>query len=535
VSAREGEGGVFTTHYNGERGREHLFRLYLMDVWGNKEPLYRGQHNAYHAMPFKPRTPPPATADNAKWPAPGEKAEPAIFYSNNVFENAPEILREKGKSLRILQMDPKTYTTWHKTVQHDGPAVSVFQADGVKRILGTVPIEDDGSVNFEVPPGEALFFQMLDEKGEAIYVMRTFANGMPGERRGCFGCHETGMKNRMIPTPPQMGKAMQRPPSKLKEPPWGAGESISYPRFVQPVLDKHCGACHQKEGSDAHKALNMTYRPSTHGWWGWVFHRPDDVSPFMEPYYTLVGGACGWGGAKPKDERGVPKNLAGLFIVEAYDQNDISNLETLPPYAAFSPVSTLIINATSGKHHDVKVTGVDRERLIAWVDSNGPFLGDEEIRAMYDPWLPAIESVPPIRPRIGTAPRINRFDLRQDGDTMAMSGPLKLQPDRPERYDPNAVLRKFHAEQAHKEIANEKLNVELVAANYGAKDTRPDVLETLRKNFSGTRYIPSGVYNTMFGDPIEGTVKTLRIAYTLDGGDVKHIEFKEDAEIILPK
>jgi len=345
------------------------------------------------------------------------------------------------------------------------------------------------------------------------------------------------MKNRGIQASSsyRMGKALQKPPAKLQEPSWGAKESISYPRFVQPVLDRHCGTCHQKEGTEAYKALNMVYRPSTHGWWAWVHHRPGDISPFMEPYYTLVDGACGWGGSKPKDERGVPKNLAGLFIVEGYDPNDVSNLETLPPYAAFSPVSKLVQNATSGQHHDVKVTGEDRERLVAWVDCNGPFLGDEEIRAMYDPWSETIERVPPIRPRIATAPVINRFDLRQDGDTMALCGPLKLQPDRPERYDPNAAIAKMKAELLHKDIANEGLNVELVGASYGAGDRRADVLEALKKRFLGHRFIPADRYNDMFGDPLQNVVKTLHVSYTINGGDVKHIEFQENVEIILPK
>jgi hypothetical protein len=45
---------------------------------------------------------------------------------------------------------------------------------------------------------------------------------------------------------------------------------------------------------------------------------------------------------------------------------------------------------------------------------------------MYDPQHPEIDANPKFRPRIGTAPRINRFNLRQDGDTMALCGPLKF-------------------------------------------------------------------------------------------------------------
>jgi hypothetical protein len=433
VSAREG-GRL----YSGDRGREHTFRLYLMDVYGNKELIYKGAYNAYHAIPVRTRPLPAILSDKVKWPVitegtgvPQEPLAPVTFYSNDVFENAPPILREKGKFIRVVQMDPKTYTTWNKTVQHDGPAVSVFQADGVKRILGTIPIEADGSVNFEIPPGQSIFFQMLDDEGRAIHVMRSFANGMPGEMRGCFGCHETSMKTRTTQGAAlaRKGIALSKPAAKLTPPPWGAGESIGYKRFVQPVLDKHCASCHTKEGSKAMEAFNTTYRPSKHTFSKNVHDRPDDVSPFAEPYYTLVDGSCGWGKSKEKNEKGVPKNLAGLFIVEGYSTMDPKNLETLPPYSAFSPVSRLVHLACSGEHNKVKVTGIDRERLIAWVDCNGPFLGDEEIRQMYDPQSKQIETgIMPVRPRIGTAPRINRFNLRQDGDSEALCGPLRLMP-----------------------------------------------------------------------------------------------------------
>jgi hypothetical protein len=280
----------------------------------------------------------------------------------------------------------------------------------------------------------------------------------------------------------------------------------------------------------------MVYRPSSHGWWNWVYDRPGDISPFAEPYYTLVSGSCRWGGDKPKNERGVPMNLAGLFIVEGYDTTDPKNLETLPPYSAFSPVSTLVHYATSGKHHGVKVAGEDRERLIAWVDCNGPFLGDEEIRAQYDPWSPTIETVPPIRPRIATAPRIERFNLRQDGDTRALCGPLKLQPDRPAHYDPNALVGKLRHEETLRQVAGEKLTVELVGASYGNSDekTRVQVLDKLLTRFAGTRFIAIGNYNSLFGDPTPNVAKTLRIAYTINGGSAKQAQFRENEDILLP-
>lgn len=46
-------------------------------------------------------------------------------------------------------------------------------------------------------------------------------------------------------------------------------------------------------------------------------------------------------------------------------------------------------------------------RLIAWVDACCPFRGEPEIRALDDPDFPGIEKLP-IRPRVRTAPRIQR-------------------------------------------------------------------------------------------------------------------------------
>ncbi|MDO4570200.1 MAG: hypothetical protein Q4D38_07455 [Planctomycetia bacterium] len=528
VSARNG-GHLYSGPHH-----EWYFNLYFQDVWGNKELMYEGDFNAYHAIPVREREKPLIKPDTVAWPEIGSDEKPmdGILYSNNVFEGAPEILREKGKYIRVIQMDPKTYTTWHKTVQHDGPAVSVFQADGVKRILGTVPIESDGSVNFKVPPGEAIFFEMLDENGMAIHVMRSFTYVMPGENRGCFGCHESNMNTRSnkLMGGGQMGMALRKGPVDLTPAPWGK-ESISFARFVQPVLDRNCGKCHQDPESDAFKKLNMTSRPSSKGWWGWVYTRPNDVSPFTEPYLTLVSGDCPWGGSKPKNEKGVPENLAGVFVVEGYGANDPNNLITLPPYSAYSPVSTLIRNASSGEHHGVKVSPEDLERLVAWVDCNGPYLGDEEVRAMYDPYSAAIETIPPVRPRIASAPRINRFNIRQDGDSEKVSGPLKLQPNIDPKFHMNQKHRMLRYENAQKE----KAQFEIVAANYGIDEEskRVDVTKIVKEHFSGTCYVDIDNYNDAFTDVTPNKVKNLRIMVRYNDGSVRHFRFNENEPVIL--
>jgi len=527
----------------------HLFNLYLMDVYGNRELIYKGDHNAYYAMPLQPRQRPRMLPDRVKWPkiGTGEKPANGILYSNDVFSNAPEILKKKGKYIRATVMDPKNYTTWHKVVQHDGPAVSVFQADGVKRVLGEVPIEKDGSVCMELPPGVAISFQMLDENKQCIHIMRSFTGVMPGETRGCFGCHESKLKTRGAAPMPGNSIAMKKGPVKPTEPPWGYETSVSYARFVQPVLDKHCGKCHQKEGHKAYEKLNMVHRPSTHRWRQRVHSRPNDQSPFTEPYLTLVSGSCPWGGSygkkeKEMNERGVPKNLAGLYIVEGYNWKSVESHRTLPPYSAFSPVSPLVQNACSGKHGEgVKVTGEDLARLVAWVDLNGPYLGDEEIRQMNDPYSWTVENIPAVRPRVATAPRINRFDIRQDGDSAKIAGvPVKLAknlpPIKPRDSGPAAPVRGIPSRTKEIKAALAEKNVKLVItkATYGAKESWKDVTKQVASHVRGSRYIALQSYNSLAGDPIGGVVKTLKIEYTLNGKPGK-AEFAEDYPVLLPQ
>ena len=372
------------------RGESGKFRLYLMDTDGNRELIYEGAHNVWHAIPVKPRRPPPGQPDGVVWPGTGasrKPLEPAFFFSADVYEGVPEIPRGSARYLRVMQLDHKTYTTWAKTYRHSGPPVSIVQEDGVKRVVSIVPVEEDGSVYFEVPPGRSLYFQLLDEEHRCLQTMRSFAGAMPGERRGCLGCHEL----RATAPPAAGGLAFRRPPTAISPPPWG-DESIGYERFAQPVLDRYCGECHQGKG-DARKTLDLTLRPG------------HDV--FKEPYLTLVG-AAGWGNPVP-DRGQAGYGIAGAIPVESMDptMNDPKAYATLPPMTYLSRSSKLVEHAGSGKHHGVKADPLSLRRLMAWVDACCPFLGEPEIRAIADPDFEGIADLP-IRPRVRTAPLIER-------------------------------------------------------------------------------------------------------------------------------
>ena len=362
-------------------GGDGKFRLYLMDMRGNRELIYEGAYNIWHAMPLKARERPPVHADQVAWPGTGKDRKmppPGVLFSTNVYQGVPQIPAGKAKHLRVIQMDARTYSLWTRDGRFSGPVVASHQDDGVKRILGTAPVEADGSVCFKVPAGVALHFQLLDEHGRALQTMRSFTGVMPGERRGCVGCHEL----HSVAPAATVAEAIKRGPSDLAPPPWGPA-SISYERLVQPVLDQYCGKCHQGDGK-GRKKLDMTLRPGS--------------GPFKEPYLTLVGA----GGTGLKSH-----GIAGAMMVENFGQSDPASYVTAPPMQYLSYTSKLIEIAMGGKHNDVKMDPISLQKLIAWVDCNCPYRGDEEIRAIPDPAFPRVEDLP-IRPLVKSAPVIER-------------------------------------------------------------------------------------------------------------------------------
>ncbi len=399
------------------------FRLYLMDTLGNRELVYAGAFNVLYAMPVKPRPVPPALPDQVAWAgrqADAAPVEPGHFYSADIFRGAPEVLRGKAKFLRVLSLDATTFTLGKKLQDvdhpgaqphmHVGPVMSVACNDGVKRVLGTVPIEADGSVCFEAPPCRAIHFQLLDANHRALHTMRSFANLMPGERRGCVGCHAT----HSVAPAANRGLAMRKEPSRIAPYPWGTDHSFGYERDIQPILDRNCGRCHQGSGRGRAK-LDLTLRPSA------------DFGAFPEPYVTLVLGA------KRRVAGGFPGvcegGIADTILAEAHPWRP-EDYGVLDPMTKLSGASRLIELASGGRHHDVKLDPESLLKLVLWVDTICPYRGEPEVRAMADPdpndplfkksnYPPSdvtVEDVyaqSPYRPRMRTAPVVNRA-YRQD-------------------------------------------------------------------------------------------------------------------------
>jgi len=375
-------------------GRQYgeKFVLMLMDVNGNRELIQEGVHHVWDARPIREREVPPMLIDRVNWTTMENRDRPGtgIIYSNNVYENTPVELHDRAKYLRIWSIEHKTYTYWYKrNYASAGPEISMLQSEGIKRIIGTVPIDEDGSVSFNAPSGLALHFQLLDKNHRALQTMRSFTGVQPGESRGCLGCHESMSR---APVTATSGRALRRAPSDITPVPW-VDNSVSFERYVQPALDKHCAECHQDPKHEAFAKFDATLRPGFLG--------------FKEPYITLLGSPT-WG-----TPYRMPENLPGGFgwadtlMVEAFDQRDPVAYSTFAPMTKLSYRSRLVDRMASGNHHDVVVDPENLLRVILWVDAMGPYYGAEEVRQMADPifqgrgWI----SQPP---RVMTAPIVQR-------------------------------------------------------------------------------------------------------------------------------
>ena len=311
--------------------------IYWIDRYGNKELLYRDPAiSCLSPIPLRPRPKPPVIPEGTVQTAAAKKANggdaPATIAVLNVYDSDfqwPE--GTKVKALRIIQLLPKS------TAPPNRPRIGVANQTNARAVLGTVPVESDGSVYFQAPVNKAIYFQALDERGLAIQSMRSVTYAHPGERLVCQGCHERKH------TPPnglsEQPMALRRPPSKL-QPDADGSSPFNYPRLVQPVLDRHCVACHQKK-----KALDLAGTP---------------YRGFTRSYHSLAGKYGFYfhvtNGSIRTGVHGGSRSIAGKFGARA------------------APLLKYLDN----RHYGVKLPPEDFHRITLWLDCNSEFLGAYE-------------------------------------------------------------------------------------------------------------------------------------------------------------
>jgi hypothetical protein len=114
----------------------------------------------------------------------------------------------------------------------------------LERILGTVPVEPDGSAYFEVPAMRSIFFVALDENDLAVKRMQSFTSVQPGEVMSCVGCHEHRSQTPRAQFHETL--AVRKPAARI-EAINNVPEVFDFPRDVQPILNTLCVDCHGYE------------------------------------------------------------------------------------------------------------------------------------------------------------------------------------------------------------------------------------------------------------------------------------------------
>jgi hypothetical protein len=222
--------------------------------------------------------------------------------------------------------------TLSKPVNYSGkmPPISFGGTYMLERIVGTVPVEPDGSAYMEVPALRSLFFVALDENDNSVKRMHSFLTVMPGETTSCVGCHEH-RQQAPLPTDTAALKAMKRPPSPVT-PLAGIPDVFDYPRDIQPILDRHCIECHDYDRREGGVILTGDHGPI-----------------FSHSYYTLT--AFGW-------------------ISDGRDR-----LRTnLPPRAVGTSASPLM-KMLDGSHYDARLTQHEQDLIRYWIESAAVYPG----------------------------------------------------------------------------------------------------------------------------------------------------------------
>jgi hypothetical protein len=309
--------------------------LYLLDRWGNRELLYRDPEiGATSPIPLRP-TPMPPVLPSA---LPRDAEDEGRVLLLDASRGLPPEYRGQVKALRIIEVLPKS------TPIGDVPPVGLAGQEPARMVLGTVPVEADGSAWFTVPARKPLFFQALDERGMAIQTMRSATYLQPGEEVSCVGCHEP----RTSTPAPSLPLAAGRGPSAITPGPDGT-RPFSFPRLVQPVLDRHCVSCHGDDNPDGGLSLTATVQ---------------DV--WTRSYVSLTGGRSFWQG--DTNETRAASSLVPRF-------GGWNPVYSTPPGGQYGARGSRLMQLLLAGHHDVQLDPESLDRLVTWIDANALFYG----------------------------------------------------------------------------------------------------------------------------------------------------------------
>jgi len=299
--------------------------IHVMDGRGRTELVYalpkgQGRLACHEPRPLRPRPREPVVPDRVDPAAPTGRL---VLLDIHKGRNMRGVKRGEIKKLLVLEQLPKP-------VNFAGgqEPLTIGGTFCLERIVGTVPVEPDGSAYMEVPALRSLFFVALDGADLSVKRMQSFLTVMPGETTGCVGCHEDRVYSPHEKPDPL---ALRRPPSRV-QPIRGVPDVLDYPRDVQPILDRHCVRCHNPHRPDGRVDLCGDRTPG-----------------YSISYWTMM--------------------TQGLI-----SDGRNTRHSNLPPRAIGS-VASKLLGLIDGSHHQAALSPHERTVVRLWIESGAVYPG----------------------------------------------------------------------------------------------------------------------------------------------------------------
>jgi len=300
--------------------------ILLMDGAGNSELVYKLPASDAGLACHEPRPlcPRPREAIIPPRTDPGKSTGRLVLADIYEGRNLEGIKPGEIKKLLVLEQLPKP-------VNFSGGMwpISIGGTFTLSRILGTVPVEPDGSAYMELPAMRSLFFVALDKDDLSVKRMQSFLTVEPGETTGCVGCHEQRLRTPLR----QIGQlaAMARPASRI-EPIANTPDVFDFHRDIQPILDKHCVECHNPDRFEGNVDLCGDHTPL-----------------FAQSYWTII-------------QRGLISD----------GRNEARG--NRPPRTIGSSASRLM-QLIDGSHYEAKLSARERTMIRLWIEASASYAG----------------------------------------------------------------------------------------------------------------------------------------------------------------
>ena len=296
----------------------------IMNAQGQSEVIYSSNLNCHEPRPVIKRT-----REKVILPQTNPAMDTGQLVLTDVYNgrNMGGVKRGDIKKLLILESLPKPVNF------SGGPDLTSWLGTfTLERVLGTVPVEEDGSASFILPANRAVFFVVLDANDLSVKRMQSFVSVAPGEITSCAGCHENRTKTAPVMRT-RVLQAMKRPPSKPKRFE-GYPDVLDFNRDIQPIFDKHCVKCHNPTKFKGKLSL-----------------AGDLGRMWSLPYYAM---------------------FARLQVADG--RNGYGNQ---PPRTIGTSASPLMkkIDGTHEKHKKVKVSKKEWRTIWLWIESAAPYAG----------------------------------------------------------------------------------------------------------------------------------------------------------------